>query len=90
MEIWSIVLKVVIIPCVCMCMAFFLCILFGCICSLVVLGVFLLQYPLGLMFWICEKTFPPDRKESIHQRKPEPSPPPSSMTILDKEGANLG
>ena len=88
MEFWGIVQKVVIIPCVIVCVAFFLCILFGCIFSLVAWGVFLLQYPLGLMFWICEKTFPPDKKESIHRRKTESPPPPSSTVTLNKEASH--
>ena len=82
MELWSIVQETFITACVIIGGIFAVFVGFGVLVALLCWVVFLLKYPMGLMFWICEKMLPPSprKEERSHRREPEPPPPPPSIT----------
>ena len=82
MGFWNIVQETLMIACAIIGGIFAVCIGFGVLEALMWWLFFLLQYPMGFMFWVLEKMLPPSKSEHIHRRKPEPPPPPPSM--MDK------
>ena len=73
---WSTIQEVLITACQIVCGIFVASLLLGLIGTLLAWACFLLKYPMGLVCWIWEKTFPPIKREHVQRRSPEPPPPP--------------
>ena len=83
MELWSIVQETFITACVIIGGIFAVSVGFGVLVALLCWVVFLLKYPMGLMFWICEKMLPPRQEKHPQRREPEQPPPVFSVKRYD-------
>ena len=83
MELWSIVQRVLVIVCAVISGVLAFTIGLGLLVALVCWVLFLLEYPLKLIFWMSEKILPPRKEERPHRREPEQPPPVFSVKRYD-------